>query len=376
MRFTSPTARPSLTPLGYRLLQLSETKLADLDASVGGRDDGIALWKEVVVRQAVRSAWESVERGSVGDLTDWSSKGAMGLDVIGEEEEEEVPVEGREQRWFDDLVTSLGDDEYVDEGALEWAESSVETPFDDGEYDDEGMEAYTWPSIISPPLAPSPAPSPIHGPLSIPTVPPSVPDAHVDISIVAVEPEDDRHALMPYTASWYEKGPKPYIRLRRPGDDFKPIQPILVPLVSPTTSDSDGDASSAYDASWKSTFVDDLDECIDDFMLPPPLHRSLSTDSTTTNGSDDACVTPLQSSCEELEESVGDEEVDEDLECSLHPGLKGEDVCLGCEVRERIKGKERAEQPSGWQSVKGKEREAPSSGWLDLVVDKLECLDC
>jgi hypothetical protein len=61
----------------------------------------IFLWKGVVVREAVKSAWKSVDQGSFGEMNDWHSKSAMGLDVIGEDEEEEEVGVAQEERWFE-----------------------------------------------------------------------------------------------------------------------------------------------------------------------------------------------------------------------------------------------------------------------------------
>jgi hypothetical protein len=105
MRFSSTYSRPTLTPLGQRLLVLSERKLYDLDAPIGARESGTALFREVLIRETVRTAWTAVEEGREVELSDWSQPNAMGLDVIGEEEEE---VE-KEDRWFEDLLSELGD---------------------------------------------------------------------------------------------------------------------------------------------------------------------------------------------------------------------------------------------------------------------------
>ena len=61
MRFTSPDlAKPTLTPLGHRLLSLSERKLWNLEAPIGAREPGDTLWKSVLVRQTVQAAAGSI----------------------------------------------------------------------------------------------------------------------------------------------------------------------------------------------------------------------------------------------------------------------------------------------------------------------------
>ncbi|ORX33670.1 hypothetical protein BD324DRAFT_643835 [Kockovaella imperatae] len=378
MRFISATARPSLTPLGYRLLHLSEYKLANLEPRVGGREDGVALWKEVVVREAVRTAWKSVQQGTVGDLTDWSSKGAMGLDVIEEEEEDDdeesnstsstSSTVGQERQWFEDLVNSLGDDEVDDARTHEWAESFVETAFDDMEYDDEGIEAFTFPAI-SPPLSPSLPPSPVNGPLSLPTVSPTLTSRRrTDVEVIIVgstddaEPEDDQDLVADMTMSTRDSPSSPsavsppnrrvkYHFGPKPGDGVhRPLSPVLAALPSPTWSQKD--KSATYDPDWKSTFDldqrDPLDDCADDeFMLPPPMHRSMSTDSACSTDDDEECncVTPPWPSGRSLEQLE-----DDDSEIEMN---------------------------STKFNRKEKDIPRPNSGsWLDLVVDRLEGLNC
>ena len=115
MRFTPPDVRPTLTPLGHRLLHLSERKLASYDYPLGYREEVNAMWKGVIVRETIRSAWKFDEEGSEGDLTDWRSKGAMDLDVIGEEgdgeEDGEVTTPKGEEMWFEETIRRLGEDE-------------------------------------------------------------------------------------------------------------------------------------------------------------------------------------------------------------------------------------------------------------------------
>ena len=448
MRFTSPLSRPSLTPLGYKLLHLSEVKLANLESPLGGREEGEALWKEVVVRQAVKSAWESVDQGSVNNLTDWSAKGAMGLDVIGEEEDEEMygsaAAEGmlgrddggfggrQHQAWFDNLINSFGEDEHAytssqrDEEthqAHEWAESSVETPFDDLEYDDEGMEAYTLPSIIS---APSPTSSPIVGPLSIPTVPtmpvevPGVDEMQISVgpaAAIIIEEEGDeadeeadiidtdmvdalvdaneprdasiQPVFLPIPEDSYSTASirrRRWVDGQRPGDNLpKPIQPILFPLASPPTP-MDESCDGVIDGylHWRNNLaVDDLDECVEDFMLPPPLHRSWSSTSANTvdsletvDDAGDVCVTPKSEiSCEELEECVV---VPSDVPDLEEVASKGESTSVEMGIglrRSEVKRRSvKAKMGKVDDDVMGDAMPRTKS-WLELVVDQLEGLE-
>ena len=313
MRFTCPDARPLLTPLGHRLLYISEAKLTSLESPMGGREDAAALRKSVVMREAVRLAWRSVDQGAVGDLTDWHSKGAMGLDVIGEEEaeDEEGTVSGRgEEKWFEDLLGTFGDDEYAggmdDAQEHEWAESSVAPVYDDIEYDDEDMEAFTFPT--SPTLSPRSSPPSLAVSSPVPcsaTVTPAyrAPLAAVDV-VEVVNNGCDEHAHddeCPVCSDSEVCSTCP---------TTQPPQPILVPLSAPLTPlpTPAGSPASTID-SVCSDDMDDLDECADDFLLPPPLHRSTSSTSTTSSTWTDpddecVCVTPPSESCEVLEKDA------------------------------------------------------------------------
>lgn len=127
MRFSSTYSRPTLTPLGQRLLVLSERKLYDLDAPIGARESGTALFREVVIREAVRTAWTAIEEGREVEVSDWSQPNAMGLDVIGEEEEPESTVE-KEDRWFEDLLSELGDGEEEEPNLISHIEYILPSP--------------------------------------------------------------------------------------------------------------------------------------------------------------------------------------------------------------------------------------------------------
>lgn len=309
MRFQT-TVRPVLTPLGQRLINISEQKLYNLEAPIGGRDVPTLL-KDVLVREAVRSAWRSVHNGQQVQVNDWQSDNAMGLDVIGEEEEEgeedaqdgaEVQdyhnsvVEQRNERWFEELVQSFGEDESVE--SHEWIESEVGAPvdFDDFEYED--FEHYTLPS--SPPASPVQVPassSPADSPLPASSATPSSvefdtslqdePASSSDESyfdVVEVPDYDDGHLhFHEDTSASSSRGHSPSTPLL--SATLSP-SPSPIPLISLTT--------------------DELD--CDDLSLPPPLHRCSSSTSlpcecedSESNGS---CATPT-SSCEDLELSVG-----------------------------------------------------------------------
>jgi hypothetical protein len=331
MRFTSPDlARPALTPLGHRLLHLSEQKLDSLDTPMGGREAGTSLWKGVLVREAVRSAWKSVDEGArVDEMTNWHAPNAMALDVIGEEEEDEedeVEAEQAEQRgaaWFEELLANMGEDEYSygddDEREAEWTESSVsQAVFDDLEYDADGMIAYTLPLPPSPPSPPVLAES--GSSLSSIIVTPdssasqlelaSV-DAVVEVAVVAVDDVDeldDVNDVLDQAELLHGSHPAKLIRNRR-----WPTTPILLglPTLSPSSSsptspessyglDSIASLPSLADFDWSDEEDDDFD-----FALPPPMHRSLSSDSTGSSCDDECeCMTPPSASCEELEEFV------------------------------------------------------------------------
>lgn len=291
MRFTS-TARPALTPLGQRLLQISETKLARLEPGVGGRDSAVLL-KEVVVRQAVKSAWKSVDQGYLAtEMTNWKSHTAMGLDVIGEDEEEEEDAEGefertevREERWFEDLITSFGEDDFgpADQGMEhEWTESNVASAFDDVEYEEDAMEAYTFP--MSPP---SPRPVVVFNPAPAPT-PIALP---VEVDVVEVDQEEDQvddvEVEIAAVAHVHSVGIAParrfFVNL---SDGYDMPTPVSTPI-QPTR------------------YLPDCDEDdIDEYALPPPLIRSYSSSSDSSMCESDECVTPPNGTCEELEEEA------------------------------------------------------------------------
>lgn len=284
MRFTS-TARPSLTPLGHRLLHLSESKLANLEPGLGGRDTASTLWKGVVVREAVKSAWKSVDQGSLGEMNDWHSKSAMGLDVIGEDEEEEEVGVAQEERWFENLMSSFGDDDVDQEAQAphEWIESNVAGAFDDidnVEYYDEDMEAYTLPTR-------SPITSPTNLPASLPAYEAvSYDEVQVRVEVSpAADLDDDVQVAFVDNVLLVEQ----------------PAQPVLAALAQPYSASHPPFGSPISPLSL-SPISDDLDQYAQDFLLPPPLVRSLSSSSSSLEDDDDPCVTPPTYSYEELED--------------------------------------------------------------------------
>jgi len=310
MRFTVPNARPTLTSLGHRLLHLSESKLANLESPLATRDEGSALWKGVVVREAMRTAWKSVEEGYEGELTDWRSKGAMGLDVIGEDDEEEYEQEGEvstgsgEEKWFEDILESLGDDEYgpaaFDGADHEWVESSVSmADFDDVEYNVDRMEAFTLPPVPTlPPAAPNNSPIQSTSFITEGMAELEVAETQTHVEVEAVDDISDGDSTSSVDDEPRQVVPHVESQLNRNSLDW-PTTPLLAgyrssgaPLPSPANSTLSSPEEQDHD---------DLDYSADDFLLPPPLHRSMSS---VSNWSDDDCVTPPVGSCEDLEEDM------------------------------------------------------------------------
>lgn len=244
MRFSS-NKQPTLTPLGHRLLILSESKLANLEHF----DDASTLLKGVLVRESVRSAWKTVDQGLVGEHNDWHNQAAMGLDVISEEEDDEEE-DVAEESWFEDLVSSLGEEVAVEE-RHEWVETVVGCPvLDEVEYDVQGMEAYE---------------------LSVRN------ETVVTVSAVYDLDED---------SDWdtgYDTPPLP----------TSSSDPLTTPIIQPQSFPS-------TPASPACSEISDLSES--DYFLPPPLYRSFSSSS----GDEMECVTPPTMSCEDLEETAGE----------------------------------------------------------------------
>lgn len=316
MRFQT-TTRPTLTPFGQRVINISEHKLYALEELLGGRDKPTLL-RGVLVREAVKSAWRSVETGQQVEVNDWQSTQAMGLDVIGEEEEEEeAEVEGelrdyaheqehesiieqRSERWFEELVQSFGEDDGVEQH--EWIESQV-GDVDHDDFDDDAaaaFEHYTLPSPPPPsplqvPASPSSSSSTLSSIESSTSSVTSVDDTWtvtVEVDIVETPDYDDE-----YDDEWDCEALE-QSAISDSDVDSIPSAPLLSAACSPSSSPIP-----------LISLTDDELDC-DDLCLPPPLHRCSSpcTDrdcdcNDDDQESDSRCVTPT-SSCDEL--SVGD----------------------------------------------------------------------
>lgn len=245
------------------------------------------LLREVVVREAVKSAWRSVDQGHAStEMTNWKSTTAMGLDVIGEDEEEEEYEDGeggvaegeREERWFEDLITSFGEEDFaqVDQGAEhEWTESNVASAFDDDMYEEDAMEAYTFP--MSPP-----------SPRSTITFTPEVASVAlpVGVEVVEVDNGDEEEAVEVQGIERVPAVVRPFYLHVADEYDNLPV-PVSTPI-QPTRH-----------------LPDLIDDDIDEYALPPPLVRSFSSSSDSSMCDSDVCVTPPNGTCEELEEEAG-----------------------------------------------------------------------
>ncbi|WVQ74562.1 hypothetical protein IAR50_004163 [Cryptococcus sp. DSM 104548] len=294
MRFTSD-ARPSLTPLGSRLLHISERKLSSLDGIT--YDEGFDLLKGVLVREAVRSAWQSVNDGEEVEMTNWSSHGAMGLEVYEEEKEEDM--EKVEQRWFEDIVTTLDEDEDEVAHEHEWAESNVTIPEYDLELNVEGMEAFTFslpPSPSTPPTEPAPS------------------------SVDVVEVEDDESEISDEDMAVLTQSTHWSLPITSTIDHIEHASsPPPSPLPEPSPLQIPASLYPGYD-----DYFTGFDEYIDEFSaLPPPLLRSLSASSEADDT--EVCKTPPMRTAElrreedegrrqqEEEEEEEDEEEEEEV---------------------------------------------------------------
>ena len=241
MRFPNPTSQPKLTPLGHKLLQISDHKLTHLDPPLFGRDHASSFRKGVVVRQAVRSAWRSVDESYESSLTDWRSLEAMGVGVISEEEEEgeKEDPEDAEERMYDELLRSLTEDDDPEEH--EWAQS-ISTSASQYHGCDDASETFILPS-------------------------PSTSLAHSTVTYA-----DD-----PLPIEWDET----HVDIEDAISDC---------------SCSDFDLDSICSADERA-----LDEFHDELI--PSLHRSLSSSSTSSGGGDSECITP-KGTCEDLAEAA------------------------------------------------------------------------
>jgi hypothetical protein len=229
----------------------------------------------------------------------------MGLDVIGEDEEEgeeneEEDVQAREGRWFEDLMSSLGEEDFAmaeEEVDHEWTESEVACAIDEGEYEEDAMEVYTLPS--SPTSPRSPISHPLHAaPIVVPTAASVSPAAtanveDVEVAVVTVELDMDEcdeldNMIYAHSSTTPSQPSRLHGRFGERGLAglvSTPVQPIRA---LPECEDEDD---------------------VDDFYLPPPLVRSFSA-SSDTSMLESECTTPPGGSCEELEEEAPDRGVD------------------------------------------------------------------
>nr|XP_019012176.1 uncharacterized protein I206_03019 [Kwoniella pini CBS 10737]OCF50957.1 hypothetical protein I206_03019 [Kwoniella pini CBS 10737] len=268
-------------------------------------DEGPALLKGILVKEAIRSAWQSVQEGSVVEMNDWTSMSAMGLEVVSEEDEEdqvEAEISGnpsastaREERWFEDLVSSFGEDDL--ENSIpqpeqhEWVESNVSEPvFDDYDYDYDPtqMEAFTFPSPTSP-----------LSPVAI------VPQVRVtDVEIVEVnDGECEAEAGFDRSKSTIERlDSTSLVHVENRQHDH--LTPVLKPLSSgglvppsPIEAITSVSVSPEWDESiypYPQPYYTEMDDYIDDFYLPPPLIRSLSSGSTHSMEGEECGTPPLR----------------------------------------------------------------------------------
>lgn len=268
MRFSHAYSRPSLTPLGERLLHISERKLYDLEYPPGQRDSGAALHRGVLVRETVRSAWLAVEQGHQAEVNDWTSTNALGLDVIGEDDEEEAAMmEKKEEKWFEDLLAELGEEdeeEYEHEAAEENEETGEESDSDDS-YEDYEDPVTPYLSAMRP-MDEQVSPLMITR-LDLPAEDDAVADITVGIQEVDIDDEDDDVADDLGSVS------SPSMIYHAPHSS-SPILPV--------------DHSSSPQSQLAS--LEDFEED-DDFALPPLLQRSWSSDSSSSIDSPE-CTTP------------------------------------------------------------------------------------
>jgi hypothetical protein len=372
LRFGS--ARPVLTTLGQRLITLSDRKLYALEPPIGGRDKATLL-KGVLIQESVNSAWRAVERGQQVQVTDWSTDEAIGLDVIGEEDE--VMDEAEEARWYDQLVQNLNEDEPSEEH--EWTESEVGSAVDEDDFESyQEYEQYTLPSppLQSPPQLPSSPTSPSAGlsTLDAPASPDSdieVEHAPVDVAVHVAEVDDDRDVSISASPPWPDSIPlRPFFSAARSSStasiptislidcdldsdllalplavessnqvvasvtigpayaDARPATPLLSANCSPSLSPIPGFSPTG----------DELD--CDDLVLPPALHRCSSTSSIPCDcedvESDADCQTP-PSSYDELDTSIASLlslHLDDDCQQVVdHPSEAGDAGNAGSEKR-------------------------------------------
>jgi hypothetical protein len=329
-----------------------------LEPPTGGRDQANLL-KGILIQEAVRSAWRSVEQGHQVEVNNWQSTNAMGLDVIGEDEEEEEEgrelgeVDDDEERsasLFEELLQNLTEYEAMEEH--EWAESEVGSAIDQDDFEyDQDFEHYTLPS---PPPSPTQLPSSptTSSSLSLVASPPSASFTlesgpatdMVDntpgftVAIESVELDDgfpqvtemssgpvrrDSIPATPLLLASRSPPTSPILALSLRDDNLYSDQIALTPdrhhtrfgeaiEVSKVAIDSQPLAlilsAACSPSSPIPTFslIDDELDC-DDLVLPPALHRCSSTSSIPCDcddvEEDDDCQTP-PSSYGDLENSI------------------------------------------------------------------------
>ncbi|KAL7419800.1 hypothetical protein Q5752_005716 [Cryptotrichosporon argae] len=333
MRFPSST-RPTITPLGQRLLALSSAKLSSLDyPAPGARDEAHVLRRGVLVREAIRSAWRAVDDGSHAALSDWHVPGAMALGDVPEEDEssedefaaacagpQSAPHE--EERWFEDLISGLSssEDEYDAPGGHQWVDSTVSMPdADDFEYEyEDDMVAFTLPPIAS--LAVEVQAVDMSYSVEVMSPDDQTLDLVDDVYDAFDAEVDAGHEMYDALDAEIDAGhetdcecgddeseppspPTPCLaqRLHPPWPDWRrlsadqPPQPMLLGLSVVALPDAAvSDSASDHDD------LDDLDPA--ELALPPPLVRSSSSGSSPSSSDDEGCVTPARSILEFAEE--------------------------------------------------------------------------
>lgn len=267
MHFASSTT-PTLTPLGVRLLSVSRHKLTSLEPSVGGRDKNDLLRRGVLVREALRSAWATLDSPApTSELTDWRAPDALGLSVLSEEDEEEA-----EERWLDDVLSDIEDEPEADAG---WAETTVSVPDAD---DDESMCCdFEIDHIESVEL-----------------------DENYDdlinvvVQVAAVDDDDDEYEddAVEVATAWLEL-PRKHSPAVVYCDDVG-SQRLHQALSELASAESEGRQEIFIDAD-----VEDLEEL-------PALQRCSADEDDDEDDDEDCCRTPPLLSCEDLEEIAED----------------------------------------------------------------------
>lgn len=259
----STSAAPTLTPLGVRLLNVSHHKLGALEPSIGGRDGNDLLRRGVLVREALRAAWATIDSPE-SELTDWRAPDALGLSVLSEEEEEDEEM--AEERWLDDVLSD------IEEPA--WAETTVSTPSSD-DMDEDCVscdyDAFEIAHIESVQL-----------------------DDNYDVvvQVAAVDEDDDEEDAVVATA-WFELPRKAAAEVV-----FCDELPAPAPVAAKVVQVAAPDPSNLHRA--LSQVVLKPDEC--DEVEELPALQGCALDDDDEDEEDDCCRTPPLLSCEDLEE--------------------------------------------------------------------------